>query len=108
MRNTKTTKKPLFIVDLTNCKTYDDVRFEIICEKARSGVKITDSDIQFIMKQGAFAAIELIEENVKLIKPIYMAETDKKTAEKIVNILEEKKKPWYKRLWNRLKYAFTW
>lgn len=105
MKTTKKTsgKKPTFVVDLTNCETPTEVKFQFICDKAKAGVKLSGDDILFIMNVGANVALdavdEVIEENTA--KMIYTADIDKKKVQKIIKIIE-KKDPWYKRFWNWL------
>lgn len=94
MKNTKAIK-PLFIADLTEAETPEDVKFEFIRAKAKAGVKLTDNEIMWLVKLGSNITIEVIDENITKLKPINVS---KEKVDKIINILT-KKEPWYKRFW---------
>lgn len=102
----KNTKKPLFVVDLTKAETPEDVRFEFIRGKALAGQKLTDEDLKFLVRMGANAMLEVIDEHMAELKPISFQTTDKKKIEKVIKILMPKE-PWYKRFWKWLKKPFT-
>ena len=94
MKNTKAIK-PLFIADLTEAETPEDVKFEFIRAKAKAGVKLTDNEIMWLVKLGSNITIEVIDEHITKLKPINVS---KEKVDKIINILT-KKDPWYKRFW---------
>lgn len=94
MKNTKAIK-PLFIADLTEAETPEDVKFEFIRAKAKAGVKLTDNEIMWLVKLGSNITIEVIDEHITKLKPI---DVSKEKVDKIINILT-KKEPWYKRFW---------
>ena len=102
----KNTKKPLFVVDLTKAETPEDVRFEFIRGKALAGQKLTDEDLKFLVRMGANAMLEVIDEHMAELKPVSFQTTDKKKIEKVIKILMPKE-PWYKRFWKWLKKPFT-
>ena len=98
MKNTKTIK-PLFIVDLTEAETPEDVKFEFIRAKAKAGVKLTDNEIMWLVKLGSNITIEVIDEHITKMKPIAQFDNvSKEKVDKIFKILT-KKDPWYKRFW---------
>jgi len=98
MKTTKT-NKPLFIADLTEAETPEDVKFEFIRAKAKAGVKLTDDEIMWLVKLGSNITIEAIDEHVVKMKPI--AQFDNVSKEKVDEIFKilTKKEPWYKRFW---------
>ena len=98
MKTTKT-NKPLFIADLTEAETPEDVKFEFIRAKAKAGVKLTDDEIMWLVKLGSNITIEVIDEHVTKMKPI--AQFDNVSKEKVDEIFKilTKKEPWYKRFW---------
>ena len=98
MKNTKEIK-PLFIADLTEAETPEDVKFEFIRAKAKSGVKLTDNEIMWLVKLGSNLTIEVIDEHLIKMKPI--AQFDNVSKEKVNKIFKllTKKEPWYKRFW---------
>lgn len=98
MKTTKTSK-PLFIADLTEAETPEDVKFEFIRAKAKAGVKLTDNEIMWLVKLGSNLTIEVIDEHLIKMKPIAQFDNvSKEKVDKIVKILT-KKEPWYKRFW---------
>lgn len=98
MKTTKT-NKPLFIADLTEAETPEDVKFEFIRAKAKAGVKLTDDEIMWLVKLGSNITIEVIDEHVTKMKPIAQFDNvSKEKVDKIFKILT-KKEPWYKRFW---------
>jgi hypothetical protein len=98
MKNTKTIK-PLFIADLTEAETPEDVKFEFIRAKAKAGVKLTDNEIMWLVKLGSNITIEVIDEHITKMKPIAQFDNvSKEKVDKIFKILT-KKEPWYKRFW---------
>ena len=98
MKNTKAIK-PLFIADLTEAGTPEDVKFEFIRAKAKAGVKLTDNEIMWLVKLGSNITIEVIDEHITKMKPI--AQFDNVSKEKVDEIFKilTKKDPWYKRFW---------
>lgn len=77
-KSTKKTFKPAYTVDITNCKDTFDVLVQFGLAKQKAGLPITDDELDAI-----------IEDNLTII---FMRE-----------IYEEQKKlPWYKRLWKKL------
>ena len=98
MKNTKAIK-PLFIADLTEAETPEDVKFEFIRAKAKAGVKLTDNEIMWLVKLGSNITIEVIDEHITKMKPIAQFDNvSKEKVDKIFKILT-KKDPWYKRFW---------
>ncbi len=98
MKNTKVIE-PLFIADLTEAETPEDVKFEFIRAKAKAGVKLTDNEIMWLVKLGSNLTIEVIDEHLIKMKPI--AQFDNVSKEKVNKIFKllTKKEPWYKRFW---------
>jgi len=98
MKNTKAIK-PLFIVDLTEAETPEDIKFEFIRAKAKAGVKLTDNEIMWLVKLGSKITLEAIDESMAKMKPIAQFDNvSKEKVDKIFKILT-KKEPWYKRFW---------
>ena len=100
----KNTKKPTFIVDLTNIECCEDIRFEFVKAKATQGVAVSKEDIEFIVNYGANLAINLIDSYIaKFCDANSVVQiTDKNVVKDIVKYVEKKivkKEPWYKRLW---------
>lgn len=101
MKNTvKKTKKPTFVVDLTNAQTYEDVKIAFICAKAANG-KITDTEVTNLINFGANMVLDYVaaieDERSRIAKGIL----------KIVNkAFNEKKDPWYKRAWRWITKPF--
>jgi len=91
----KTTKKkfkPAYVINMTNCETVQDLRIEIALCKHNAGLAMTDSDLRAIVEYAVEAAIEQMSPSICICN-----------CE-----VKVKKLPWYKRFWNKLKYAFTW
>ena len=100
----KNTKKPTFIVDLTNIECCEDIRFEFVKAKATQGVAVSKEDIEFIVNYGANLAINLIDSYIaKFCDANSVVQiTDKNVVKDIVKYVEKKivkKEPWYKRFW---------
>lgn len=98
MKALKKTPKYTFIVDLTDCVSPEDVKFEFIKAKATSGVAITEDDINFILTIGMTIALDTIDSAIAGIKYASYETNDVNKIKKIVKILK-KKDPWYKRFW---------
>jgi len=79
--------KPSYIVDLDEIETLSDIAVTFALAKHNAGLPLTDEDLT-----------DIIEYAVKYARPLVF----------ICECKCEKKTPWYKRLWNKLKYAFTW
>lgn len=95
---TKKSTKPAYIVDITWCETEDDVKTAFIFAKAENKIPVTVDDIIYLIVKTmigdlyAFATVQ------------NAASTVDDTLSKLCKLLENpgKKKPWYKRLWDRL------
>lgn len=86
----KTTKKvnePSYIVNLDSIETLEDIPVAWGLAKQEAGLAITD------------------EELIAICMKVCM-----ECGTRITTIICEceKKQPWYKRLWKKLKYTFTW
>lgn len=94
---TKKAVKPAYIVDITKCKTVDDVKLAFAKTKFNAGVPLSGDNLMAIVFEG----IELYQEmlNKELSNNLDI----------ICEFLatEQPKLPWYKRAWNWLKKPFT-
>ena len=103
-KETKTTKKIKYIVDLTGAETPEDVKYEFIKTKALNGVKITEDEFKFIVRYGADLAFEVIDACVDTYvkSSNYTKIEDDKLAQEMLELINKTlhpKKPWYKRFW---------
>lgn len=94
------TEKPVFVVDATTCETGEGLKVAFILAKADK-VVITSEELDFLVTR----AIEVAIDQANILKGVFEAADH--AVDKLVNIFK-KKEPWYKRLWKKLKYAFTW
>lgn len=111
MKNTtKKTTKPAFVVDLTNVKTCEDIKLEFIVAKAKSGVKLDDDEIMFLINLGAILAIEVIDECIEKLNAKTVHIQDDELYHELEKLLEKavapKKTPWYKKAWNWITKPF--
>lgn len=96
----KVTKKPMFLVDLTEIESPDDIVMEFIAGKVRAGLPISEKEMFFSMGYGAATALTAVEDFY--YSHATMIEDDKlanKLLKEIGKALK-KKQPWYKRFWN--------
>ena len=94
MKDTKAIK-PLFIVDLTEAETPEEVldNEETLVGSGRGGHTPCHE------KLGSNITIEVIDEHITKMKPIAQFDNvSKEKVDKIFKILT-KKEPWYKRFW---------
>lgn len=110
---TKKTTKPGIVMNCTNLTCGRDVYTEYIAAKVRAGKPITSEELEFAKDAAVSEVFDGISEtivNTILSIPCHTYEVT--NGEKLV--FDEKgnvsvKKPnIFKRLWNKLKYAFTW
>lgn len=108
---TKKTKKPAFIVDLTNIESCEDIKFEFIRGKAKSGIKLTEEEINYLVQYGSHLTLSMIDQALEkyctISKPVII--TDKKLVTKISKFVMKEiklKKPWYKRAFGWVKNPF--
>lgn len=111
VKTVKKTKKPAFIVDLTNAETAADVKAQVVRAKALAGVKVSNEEIDFLINYGAELALDTIDSCIdrfcEVNKPVVI--TDKKLVTEIADFITDKiqpKKPWYKRFWGWLTKPF--
>lgn len=104
-KTTKTskTKHPVLFMNFLDASTPEDVRYETIAAKVRAGLAITEDELDEYETIVITSTIELCNSISKLADTIKeaintFAESLTKTEEK----KEEKKLPWYKRLWKWL------
>lgn len=76
----KNTFKPAYTVDITNCRTVDDMLCEFGLAKQHAGIPITDRELSAIVDKNSVAIIAVVHD----------------TCERV------ERKPWYKRFWNWL------
>ena len=105
------TNKPAFIVDLTNINTCEDIQFEFIRGKVRSGISITEQELYNLINYGSHLTLEMIDSALdkycEIAKPFVI--TDNKLVEKISKLVIKEitpKKPWYKRMFGWIKNPF--
>lgn len=89
-----------YVVDITRCEDIDDTKLAFIFAKADHAI-ITTEELDFLIAHTTIMSTEA----EKIVQQF---------ADSIVNCIScvcekcQKKLPWYKRAWNKLKYAFTW
>lgn len=104
MNKKDTTKKstaPAYIVDITECTTLDEIRMAFIYAKVKSGVPVTEDDIDHVILYTTQNTIDVYCMVANLINQIFCNFC-------ACDSIAKEKQPWYKRCWNKLKYAFTW
>ena len=108
--NKKSTKKaPAFIVNYTDIQWPQDVIFEIIISKVRSGIAITKEEAAALVEFGADCALEAMEEYVANMNTKSFVIDDDEFARKLLKMCMDKatkKQPWYKRFWKWLTKPF--
>lgn len=96
MKNTKKTNKkefkPDYTLDFSKIKNYTDLVIALTGEKVKAGKTIDIADLNAYTK----ACLDYIFSTYPLTVKIARVDC---TCHK---------EPWYKRLWNKLKYAFNW
>jgi len=111
MKDIKSTKKPIIVVDLTNIESCEDIKFEFTRAKAKAGVALTDAEINSVVAYGAHLALDVIDQFCEQYRQISTVEiTDKKQIKQAIKAIEnilKPKTPWYKKLWNWVKKPFT-
>lgn len=95
--------KPVFVVDLTEAETSADVMMAFAIARFEAGVPLTKEDMMIISKSMFNMGANITSYVVCSGMYELCNQIEKKIAEK-----KAKKLPWYKRLWNRIKYAFNW
>jgi len=95
--------KPVFIVDLTEAETSADAMTAFAIARFEAGVPLTKEDMMIISKSMFNMGVNITSCVVCSEMCELCNQIEKKIAEK-----KAKKLPWYKRLWNRIKYAFNW
>ena len=106
-KETKSTKQPELIVNLTAVDTCDDIQLEFIKAKSMQGFSISEDEFKFIVKYGAELAFDTIDAclDAFIASGSYTRIEDDKLAEDIVKLIKKSikpKKPWYKRFWHWL------
>ncbi len=101
---TSKTKANMPVVDITWCESADDIKVSFIYAKVENGICITTDELNFIVLKAINATISTFQLVDKIMMDV--AETFNCGRCMIENFC--KKEPWYKRLWKRIKYAFTW
>jgi len=86
----KKTVKPTYTVDLTNVNNAEEAKVAFALAKHNANIPLTDEELK-----------DIISYTINLVPATCLCNVE-------VYELTEKKKPWYKRFWNKLKYAFTW
>lgn len=97
----KVTKKPAFIVDLTDIATPEDVIMEFIVAKVNGGLPIKDKELEFAVNYGATFALECVEK--WYFSRNFVRITDSSLGKQIIKDIKKAiapKTPWYKRFWN--------
>lgn len=87
------TKKPLFIVDLTNIERGCDVSYEFSKAKVRAGIAIDKNDFDAIVYTAYFDAINSRNAIVAYLMTL---------ASLANNAEKQKKTPWYKKIFRWL------
>jgi hypothetical protein len=91
MKKTKT--KPLFVVDITNVETCEDMRLAFLRAKATSGAGISNDDFEYIL---GYDYKVLSDEVLNTLDTIIDVCNDILTSK----VCRVNKTPWYKRFWN--------
>ena len=107
----KTTKKPAFIVDLTNIDSCEDIQFEFTRGKVKAGIAITEDELYNLVDYGSKLTLNMIDSALntycEVNKPVII--TDEKLVGKISKFVIKQitpKKPWYKKLFGWIKNPF--
>lgn len=79
-KSTKKTFKPTYTVDITNCEDPFDVLVQFGLAKQNAGLPITDDELNAIIDDNAILVV----------------------IHDIITKREDKKLPWYKRLWKKM------
>lgn len=98
----KTTKKPLFVADLTNAETMNDVYYQFAVAKVDAGVPISKEECIAVRTEGFNTAVKYLSDIVSENKFEEICTVEGEDAEKILKEIDKilhKKQPWYKRLW---------
>lgn len=86
----KQTNKPAYTVDITGVNSLEGMKAAFALGKHNAQIPLTDDELK-----------DIINYTVDMIPVACICNVD-------IYEVTEKKKPWYKRFWNKLKYAFTW
>ena len=94
---TKKQVKPVYTVDMTNCHDVNDLKMEFIFAKVNNGIAIKPEEFDFATMYTIQATIDTFDMANKLAFAIFCA-----FSPNICKCEDKPKKPWYKRLWNKL------
>jgi len=96
VRKTKTE----FTVDLTNAETSFDVMLSFAIARFKAEKPLTEDDLGVIVIASSMATLDILSSGIYAIL-VQMIDTTN-------DYICKKKDPWYKRIWKKIKYAFTW
>lgn len=111
--------KPVFVVNLTEVESCDDIKFEFTMAKIRAKKPISIEDAENLVRYGSKLTMECIDEAIdNLLAQQEIVKLNGDDAKKVVSCIEDivykkkdeekpKKDPWYKRFWNWFKKPFT-
>lgn len=95
-KKNRTSKKPMFIVDLTNVDDARDVVFEFTMGKVRAGLPITENELMSAINYSIDYTLSILSDAIVIGTTFCgMCENCKKQT------------PWYKRVWNWIKKPFV-
>lgn len=94
---TKKQVKPVYTVDMTDCYDANDLKMQFVFAKVNAGVTIKPEELDFAVMYAVYATIDAFDMANKLANAIFCA-----FASNICKCEYKPKKPWYKRLWNKL------
>ena len=107
--NNKKAAKPVYVVNLTDIETADDVKLEFVHAKARSGVAIDNDDVVWLIALGAKLTCEAIDKSIEDRNKNVIKIEDDSLYNKLEDILVRAiapKQPWYKRTWRWITKPF--
>lgn len=108
MKKNKNTK-PLYVVNLTDIETADDVKLSYIHAKTESGVAIDKDDVAWLVALGAKITCDVIDESIANRNKNVIKIEDDSLYNKLEDILVKAiapKQPWYKRAWRWITKPF--
>lgn len=114
--NSKIAKKeirPIIRIDMSRIETLDDINWVFAEAKLEAGLSINLIEVESIVNQLQYEVqkiIDFIHDDYEIVISTINHELNNAIAEnlKLLKELTLAKRPWYKKLWHSLKYAFTW
>lgn len=100
----KKTVKPDFLVDCVNVETVNDVYTNATVAKVRAGKPITEEELDGYAKNAVRCTLDDVRCTLDDVIPAMMVAMGTACCE-FCNC--QKKQPWYKRAWKKIKGLFT-